>query len=256
MKSLIFLLVLYFSDFSSAAVHKPKSDSELTSILKSVKPGDTIELASHNYKGKFVATQSGTKENPITLTGSKDSVISGSSYGLHLDGANYWVLKGFTVANSKKGIVLDKCNHNVLDGVTVRDIGDEGIHLRTHSSDNIVKNCHIHDTGKSQPSYGEGLYIGSSVNNWEKLTEGKPDQSMRNQIINNVIGPNVAAESVDIKEGTCCGVIEGNTFNGNGMKGENSGDSWIDVKGESYTIENNKGDVALANGFEVSVSLK
>ena len=254
MKSLIFLSILYFSDFSSAAVHKPKSESELISILKSVKPGDTIQLADRNYKGSFVSTQSGTKENPITLTGSKDSVLGGgSSYGLHLTQVNYWVLKGFTVANSNKGIILDTCNHNVIDGVTVRDIGDEGIHLRTHSSDNIVKNCNIHDTGKSQPGFGEGLYIGSSVNNWGKLTGGKPDQSMRNQIINNVIGPNVAAEAIDIKEGTCCGLIQGNTFNGHGMKGENSGDSWIDVKGESYTIENNKGDSALANGFEVSV---
>ena len=257
MKSIcLILLIVCFSDSSLGATHKPKSDSELTSILKSAKAGDTIELGNQNYKGHFVATQSGTSDKPITLTGSKGSVLSGgSNYGLHLDGANYWILKGFTVTKSSKGVMLDNSNHNVIDGVTVRDINAEGIHLRKHSSDNTVKNCNIHDTGKSTPGFGEGLYIGSSVNNWGKLTGGKPDKSMRNKIINNVFGPNVAAEHIDIKEATCCGLIQGNTFNGHGMTGEHFGDSWMDIKGESYTIENNKGDYSIGHGFEVKKSV-
>ena len=61
----------------------------------------------------------------------------------------------------------------------------------------------------------------------------------------------MAAESIDIKEGSCCGLIRENHFDGTGMKGENSGDSWIDVKGDNYTIENNEGEHSLTDGIQV-----
>lgn len=70
-------------------------------------------------------------------------------------------------------------------------------------------------------------------------------------MINNRIGPKVAAEEIDIKEGSCCGLIKGNTFDGTGMSGENYADSWIDLKGEDYTIEDNVGNHSLLDGIQV-----
>jgi hypothetical protein len=35
------------------------------------------------------------------------------------------------------------------------------------------------------------------------------------------------------------------------MSGENNADSWVDVKGDDYTISNNKGSKTLLNGFQV-----
>lgn len=72
--------------------------------------------------------------------------------------------------------------------------------------------------------------------------------------MNNQIGPDVAAECVDIKEGSCCGLISGNTFIGP-EKGQNYAEAWVDVKGEGYTIENNSGSNPLKNGFEVNVNV-
>ena len=62
----------------------------------------------------------------------------------------------------------------------------------------------------------------------------------------------MAAEAIDIKEGSCCGVIRGNTFDGTGEKGQNGGDSWIDVKGDKYTIEDNTGKNPLLDGIQVN----
>jgi hypothetical protein len=49
-------------------------------------------------------------------------------------------------------------------------------------------------------------------------------------------------------------VISGNTFNGTGISGQNSADSWIDVKGIGYLIEGNTGTFTapgtFANGYE------
>ena len=71
-------------------------------------------------------------------------------------------------------------------------------------------------------------------------------------MLNNKFGPNITAEAIDIKEGTCNGTIIGNIFNGTGMSGQNFADSWIDVKGYNYVIENNTGDHSLRDGIQVS----
>ena len=249
---------------------------QLTAALAGARPGDTIKLAAGQYSGAFFATTSGTATHPVTLTGPATAVLSSPGilscdpnvpsspaglmycgYGLHLNRVSYWRLTGFTVANSPKGIILDGSSHNVLDGVTVHDTGDEGVHFRAGSADNVIQNSTVHDTGRNQPGFGEGLYFGSAKSNWVKYGENGtgPDHSDRNQALNNHIGPNVAAESVDIKEGTVGGVVRGNTLDGRGMQGANFADALIDVKGSGYTISGNHGSYSggsvLTDGNQV-----
>lgn len=92
--------------------------------------------------------------------------------------------------------------------------------------------------GITRPGYGEGVYIGQDYSKWASPNE--PDKCDRNIVRNNRIGP-CGGENIDIKEGSCCGLIEGNTFDGRGMSFVNSDDSWIDVKGSDYLIQNNTG---------------
>jgi hypothetical protein len=230
--------------------------AELESSLAGAEPGDRIELADRVYQGSFATTRSGTGENPIALCGSRGAVLQGESvqadYGLHLQ-ADWWVLVGFTVTLSQKGVMLDGASHNVLSGLEVFAIGDEAIHLRSFSSDNAVESCTVHDTGKRTASFGEGIYLGSAESNWDTYSGGAPDRSDRNQVLDNVLGPNITTEAIDIKEGTEGGLVRGNTFDGRGMTGDNFGDSWVDVKGNGYVIEDNQGDTALADGFQTHV---
>jgi len=226
------------------------SASELNDAFSSAAPGDTIHMADGKYHGSFEPTKSGTSSAPITLTGSKGAVISGTKYGFWLKGS-HWVLKGFTVADSPKGIVLEGASNNILEDLEVQNIKQEGIHLRASSADNIVRDSYVHHTGRGDDTdkgFGEGVYIGQAFHNW---AGGKQDKSDRNQILNNRIGPEVTAEAIDIKEGSCCGVIKGNTFDGNGEKGLHYADSHIDVKGDSYDIEGNTGNHPFKNGFEI-----
>lgn len=144
----------------SANTVQVHSASELVNALKHVKSGDTIHLADGEYHGKFVASHI---SGPVTLEGSRKATISSTSYGLHLEGCSQWTLKGFTIHSSKKGLVLDGSNHNTIDGIEVHHIEDEGIHLRKGSSDNVLQNSHVHHTGLKQPSFGEGVYVGSAV---------------------------------------------------------------------------------------------
>ncbi|MER8236336.1 discoidin domain-containing protein [Streptomyces sp. NPDC094049] len=247
--------------------------AELQTALANAQPGQTIRLAAGEYRGAFVTQKAGTASAPITLTGPPSAALvndgpSGtapscpapgggwdSGYGLWLYGAPYWKLTGFTVKESKKGVVLDNSHHVTVDGLNIHHVDEEGIHFRRSSADGVIQNSTITHTGLVQPGYGEAVYIGSASSNWAcHGNSGGVDRSDRVQVIGNKLGPNVAAEHIDIKEGTSNGVIRRNTFNGTGITGQNSADSWVDAKGIGYLIENNTGTFAspgtFANGYE------
>ncbi|KAA6211017.1 cellulose binding domain-containing protein [Streptomyces filamentosus] len=247
--------------------------AELRAALASAEPGQTIRLAPGEYRGSFVAQRPGTAERPVTLTGPRTAVLvndgpSGSGpscpvptagwdpgYGLWLYRAPYWNLTGFTVRDSKKGVVVDASPHVTADGLYVHHVEEEGVHFRRSSADGVLRGSVVEETGLVQPGYGEGVYIGSAGSNWGcHGNEGGADRSDRVRVEDNRIGPNVAAEAIDVKEGTFGGIIRGNTFDGRGITGQNSADSWIDVKGVDYLIEDNTGTFAapgtFANGYE------
>ena len=234
------------------------TSAQLLAALKAVQPGDTISLADGSYSGTFIGTTSGTASAPITLTGSSAAILSngdksgdiGSGYGFHLE-ASYWKVTGFSIDNSAKGIVVDGGNHDVLDGLTVHHIGDEGIHLREFSSNDIVEHCKVYDTGTGTAGYGEGIYVGTSNGNWGTYTHGKPDLSNDDQILDNTVGPNVRADNLDVKEATVGGTISGNSFNAQGETGANYSNDVVAVKGNNYTVTGNTVINPRQDGFEV-----
>jgi len=233
--------------------------ADLIAALASATVGTTILLADGIYAGTFTTgANSGTAQNPIAICGSRSATLDGGSTAsgtvLHIT-QSYWVVAGITVRNGQKGVVLDNAAHSLLTGILVTEIGDEGVHFRSNSSDNRLTQSEIRGTGKYSPGFGEGVYIGSAVSNWAKITGGTPDQSDRNIVDNNIIA-DTTAECVDIKEGSSFGVIASNRFDGGSLSGQNYADSWIDVKGHGYTITGNTGvnaSAAVTTGFQVHV---
>jgi hypothetical protein len=231
-----------------------RSAAQLRRALRTARPGQRIRLADGVYAGGFVTRRSGRPDRRLALCGSRRAVLRGPSnqngYVLHLDGASYWTLSGFTVTRGLKGVVVDHGARNLLTGLALRGIGQEAIHLRAFSSDNLLLGNRISQTGRKTGIYGEGVYVGSAVEHWCRYTGCRPDASDHNYVVGNQIGPGVTAESVDVKEGTSGGVVAGNHFDGRGMS---SADSWMDVKGNRWRIEDNDGSGAPRDGFQVHV---
>jgi parallel beta-helix repeat protein len=242
--------------YAQSKVVQVSTANQLEAALSGASAGTLIELANGTYAGNFVATASGKAKALIALCGGRGAVLqSKSGYGFHLQGS-YWVLSGFSTTGGDKGIVLDGASNNLLTDLSVHDVGDEGIHFRSASSHNTLQRSEVRNTGKSQPGFGEGVYIGSAVSNWGKYGKsGGPDRSDGNQVIGNTIG-NTSAENIDIKEGTTGGVIRDNHFDGSGMSGKNYADSWIDVKGNAYQIDGNDGVDSLTDGFQLHNATK
>ena len=150
----------------------------------------------------------------------------------------------------REGHHADRASHNILQDIAVHHIGHEGIHLRSFSTGNLVQGNLVHDTGLRKARYGEGVYVGSAHSNWCEHSGCKPDRSDNNRILSNQIGPDVTAEGVDLKEGTSSGLVSGNNFIGRNMTGA---DSWVDVKGNAWTVQGNRGSLSPQDGFQVHV---
>jgi hypothetical protein len=175
--------------------------------------------------------------------------LVGWGYPRHRHGAAHWQVLGFTVTGGQKGLMVDSGVGNLIEGLLVHGVGDEAIHLRAGSTDNVVRSNTVRDTGLRKPKFGEGIYVGSAESNWSDITGGRPDRSDRNVVEGNDIAQ-TTAESVDVKEGTSDGVVRGNRFDGTGMD-DDAADSWVDVKGNGWLIEGNTGTHSPEDGFQV-----
>jgi hypothetical protein len=222
------------------------TSAQLAAALDAATPGTTIHLADGVYTAsrQITINKPCTPAKPCTLIGGRGAVLDGGGakghYGLYVQNANYWTIQGVRVTNGSKGIVADNSQHITINDVEVDYIGDEGIHLRAFTSDSVVENSYVHDTGLTSPQYGEGVYVGSSASNWATYSRGLPDACDRDQILNNTIA-RTSAENIDIKEGTVGGLVSGNRLDATSISGENSADSWVDVKGNNWVISHNIG---------------
>jgi len=226
---------------STVSVATPE---QLRDALASAGPGSVIQLADGTYRSerRLVASANGTPTAPITLRGSRGAILTSTGpsgdYGLHITG-DYWHVLGITVADASKGVVLDGSLGTVLDGIEVRGIGDEGVHFRSCSSDGVLRNSVVRDTGLRAPRFGEGVYVGSANSKWVQHGCADGRDNSENVLVEGSTFQNTTAEGADIKEGTDSGTLRGNVFDNTGWSGENSADSAVDVKGNGWLIEGN-----------------
>ena len=243
--------------------------AELSNALRDAAAGDEIILREGIYKPDsesglwkaFQATADGTSEQHIILR-SEDpghpATISGltpeSKCALYITGS-YWEIRDLIIGTACKGIFLAKSEHSLISGCEVCNTGDEAIHIIDDSSYNLIENCYVHDTGLLTPKYGEGVYIGSAKNATDYGFACHYNTVRRCRF-----GPNIAADHVDIKEYTIGNVVEYCTFDGTGMKGENGGDSFVEIKGNDAIIRYNTGYRNECEkqlyGFDMNVQLE
>gem|GEM_PF-1242966 len=259
-----FLLITtcFFSVAPFAQIVNVSTATQLKNAMDAAQPGQTIVLADGVYdlsSGIFTPPigLDGTPTQPITVKGSRKAILTTGThitgYGFQFKGNKYWILKGFTTRNCKNGIMVDSSQYITIDSIQSVYTGQAGINLRRYSSYCTVKNCYVDSAGILDPAYGEGIYVGSAYENWCTNTYCNIDTCNYNKILYNSFGNYVLAENVDIKEGTKYGLVRSNTFNGTGLANVNGGDSWIDVKGNYWTVELNTGTGSYLDGFQTHI---
>jgi hypothetical protein len=253
----------------AATTYTCDSVEQIQAAMKAALPGDTIIIAPGIYSGKkgastsgsdkghFYAGNSGTASAHIIMKSqdpANPAVLKGVAYNygyvLYVTG-DYWEFKDLKVEFGQKGIMVDNGNNNLIYNCEVGDIGDEAVHFRDGSNNNTIELSKVYDTGKNQPQYGEGIYVGSYYGAWGQYQK----ECDNNRIAHCMIGPGVTAEHIDIKEGTIGAIVEYCTFNGTGISGQNYADSFIDAKGNNAVIRYNTGyrnnNTYIVDAFQV-----
>jgi hypothetical protein len=174
------------------------------------------------------------------------------NHGIQIKNSSNLVIAGMTVTNSLKGIsVIHSTNVTIAD-TRVDNIGYEGIHLRGFTTDSTIVGNTISRTGQRDAPFGEGIYIGTSENNWCAQTGCRPDRTDRVRVLNNTIST-TSAQPIEVKEGTSDGVIRDNVIDG--ANGTRNAQEWVKVKGNDWTIVGNKGSNSPLHGFSVNGSV-
>lgn len=239
-----------------AATVTVKNSSELLRVLPYAKPGSVIRLAPGSYTGQIKITANGTADKPIWICGPRDAVINVGSisagHGFLINGSSHLIVTGMTVSNGLKGVAVLASRQVTISDMLIQDIGYEGIHLQSQTTDSTVVGNTVRRTGRLDAFYGEGIYIGSSKNNWCALTACLPDRSDRNAIIGNMISES-GSQLIDAKEGTTGGVIRGNILNGAG--GMTRSDGWVMVMGNGWSVTENVASASTKHGFQVNGSM-
>jgi hypothetical protein len=224
--------------------------AQLTRALAHAHAGSTILLAQGVYAGHFVTRARGTATRPVTICGASGAILDGgtdrSGIVLLVKNAPYTHLLGLTVSDGSKGVVVDHSSHTVMTALTVHMTGQEGVHIQRFTVGAILRDSVVYDTGRRIARFGEGVYVGTAKANWCAVSGCKPDASDAALIERTTVGPSVRAEAIDVKEGTRGGRLSHNTFDGVGMTAARS---WVDVKGDRWTIEDNAGRTTTDYGF-------
>ncbi|MDF2493018.1 MAG: hypothetical protein K0Q58_1596 [Microbacterium sp.] len=173
-----------------------------------------LQLSATTYPGRFVITRSGTAEDPIVLCGTPGTTLEGEGAAttgtvLRLVGADHWRLEDFAVRSAQRGVVLDRASHNELHGLEVSDTGGQGIRLHNASTNNMIVDSIVRDTGVTDRDAGEGIAIGSRESSWCDVSDCEPDRSDGTIVVGTTVD-HTAGEAISAEEGTSAGVIRDN----------------------------------------------
>lgn len=250
----------------------------IQAALERAKPGDTIELGVGHYFEDLRSVREATQREPITIRGSRDSVIRGSGQSSRIIQINhdYHHLVGFTVDGlvgkpNEKNSYRDKLIYvqgrrphrgvegTLIDSLELRNAGGECLRLRYFVTHSEIRNsrfigCGVHDF-KFPPGgkNGEAIYLGTSSTQWadgKNPTDG-PDHSRDNWIHHNTF-QTWGNECVDIKEGAERNLVEHNLCEQQ-LDPESGG---FDSRGDNNvfrynTVRNNRGAAFRLGGHVV-----
>ena len=227
--------------------------TQLKTAVAAAKAGTVIRLNPGIYAGQQISiSATGTAAKPIWICGPRTAIIDGGSigngHGILVSASSHVIVSGFTVRNFLKGVTVRTSEHVTVSDLAITEIGYEGVHLRENTTDSTLVGTTISATGRLDPFYGEGVYIGSSSANWCSLTACLPDRSDRNAIVGNTVS-GTGSDPIEAKEGTTGGVIARNIIDGTAAM--TRAEAWVKIGGNGWTIRENQGTNTTYNGFRL-----
>ena len=140
---------------------------DLNRMIEMARAGDTIFVDPGRFTSLQIQDLHFSAEKPLVIKSVKQygAVIKNNSIStgtaLEVLNCSYIWFDGFVFEGGLWGIYVKSSNHLILTNNEVRGTGQEGIHIGYSSKYVDVIGNHVHDTGKTRPKWGEGIYVGS-----------------------------------------------------------------------------------------------
>ncbi|MFC2123199.1 nitrous oxide reductase family maturation protein NosD [Bacteroidota bacterium] len=164
---IILSIIIVFSTCKKAVVSDDKPGDELSTILSTAKGGDTIMVEAGTYPAQQIQDLNFTADKPLVIKSFEKggaiikSVSNKSGTTLEIRDCSYIKFEGFVIEGGLWGLYVKSSDHIILTNNEIRDTGQEGIHIGYSSKYIDVIGNHVHDTGNTNPKWGEGIYVGS-----------------------------------------------------------------------------------------------
>lgn len=231
---------------------RSKPFESINQALEKAQAGDTIFVAAGTYTEKVQTVRSGTKEKPITITALDTSNRPVLDLKWDLNGPvirhSYITLQNFEIKNFDEGVRIEGATGVRLLNNEIHHGENECVRVRYESTNNLIEGNEIHFCGATSPTSrigggnGEGIYIGTAPEQRDK-NDGKPDQSVHNQIVGNTIYD--VTEGVDLKEDSHYTIVKGNEL----FHASDKNSGAINVRGDKNTITNNLSYKNTGSGY-------
>lgn len=144
-----FFVAAALLSLSSAEVLTVAPGQSIQAAIDLAQPGDTIELEDGKFNEELLSSRDGEEGNPITITGSRNAVLSGTGKTGRLFEINhsYWTVNGFTIdgkmgKGEKEEDFQDKLMY-VLGNRETRVIKRYGTEFRSSIDGIVISNMHL-----------------------------------------------------------------------------------------------------------------
>lgn len=263
--SKIFLLILTFGillQTTQAGIIVVYPDNDLNAIINASKGGDTIIIKPGNYSNIILSDRKYSEKNPLIIQAfdSASVFISGNTISkgsaLEIINCSYVAIEGLTFTNAMWGIYVKRSDHIIIRKNEVYNTGQEGIHIGRSSNYVDVSGNKIHNTGKYNSKWAEGVYVGSGSYSGTNF----PDNCEYIWIEDNYIYETGNAEGINIKgESFHITVINNKIHDIHPGTSEQYNQAGITVEGAANSLEHDyrlseKRDVWVENNTVWNVS--
>ena len=208
---------------ANAIVHEVATIDDWDTALTVVQPGEVIRLTASIASPLTYRGPDGTPDAPIWITAEPGvwidpGTITRGSVGLRVVEAAHVHVVGLRVRNTHFGIWIQGSTGTpasplVVANNTVTDVGQSGLIVSDNTTATVpssyvqVIGNTIARTGRLDPQYGEGIYLGSGTPGWV-------DHTHHVEVLGNDISA-TTGDGIDIKPGTRDLLVEGNLIHDN-----------------------------------------
>ncbi len=157
--------IMFLTVSAETVIVRPGQDLNL--IVNSSTGGDTILIKPGSFSEISLSDKNFSEHKPLNVKaeGSGVVLVSGNSVShgsaLELNNCSYIVFEGITFTNAMWGIYVKNSSNIVLLNNEIYGTGQEGCHIGRSSKYVDVIGNKIHNTGKFNSKWAEGVYVGS-----------------------------------------------------------------------------------------------